>query len=148
MNGPDRIRVAMADDHPVFQQGVEALLSLEDDIEIVARVNDGSKVASLLREHAPDILLLDLRMPGMGGLDTLKTIQPDDHPTRIVILTASEDQEEYVQAISDGASGVVPKREATHTLSDCIRSVYGGEIWLGEGALPLPRELQGDALFS
>jgi len=138
----------MADDHPVFQQGVETLLGLEDDMEIVARVNDGAKVASLLQEHSPDILLLDLRMPGMGGLDTLKTIQSEEHPTRVIILTASEDQEEYVQAITDGASGVVPKQEATYTLPECIRSVYAGEIWLGDGALPLPVEEPSEPLFS
>ena len=137
--GMPRDRRAMADDHPVFQEGVETLLSLEDDMEIVARVNDGAKVESILEEHSPDILLLDLRMPGMGGLDTLKRIRPGERQTRVIILTASEDQEEYVQAITDGASGVVPKQDATHTLSECIRSVHAGQIWLGDGALPLPR---------
>ena len=142
-NAPDRIQVAAADDHPAFLEGLVALLSLEDDIEIVATAANGAEAIEAVRRHRPDILLLDLRMPGLDGLGALRRLSRVESPTRIIVLTASEDRLDYVQAISDGAAGVALKGEAVDRLADCIRAVHGGQIWLADGALPLPEEPAG-----
>ena len=137
-----KITVAIADDHPVFRQGVSTLLGLEDDIEVVAMAEDGRGAIELLDREDPDILLLDLRMPGVDGLSALRQMSHRDRRTRVIVLTASEDQVEYVQAISDGAAGVLLKQTAVDSLADCIRMVHAGEMWVDNQALPLPEDGQ------
>ncbi len=83
-----------------------------------------------MRELQPDILLLDLRMPGLDGLSVLQRIQNQKLKTKIIVLTASDDEGEYVQAMKFGTSGIVLKQTATELLIKSIRKVYGGEIWL------------------
>jgi DNA-binding NarL/FixJ family response regulator len=136
------ITVAIVDDHPVFRQGVCTLLALEDDIEIVGMADDGKQALELLDHQTPDILLLDLRMPGLDGLSALRQLSRRELRTRIIVLTASEDQVEYVQAISDGASGVLLKQSAVDSLAECIRAVNAGGMWVDGEALPLPEEVQ------
>jgi DNA-binding NarL/FixJ family response regulator len=139
-NATDRIRVAAADDHAAFLEGLTALLSLEDDIDVVASATNGVEAIEAVRRHRPDILLLDLRMPGLDGLGALRRLSRAENPTRIIVLTASEDRLDYVQAISDGAAGVALKGDAVDQLADCIRAVHAGQIWLADEALPLPDE--------
>lgn len=135
----EKITIAVADDHSVFRRGVTTLLSLEDDMEVVASLSDGSQVIELLEKSEPNILLLDLRMPGMNGLETLRRLKAGkERSVRIILLTASEDQDEYAEAVTNGASGVLLKQAATQSLADCIRTVASGEIWLDSDALPLP----------
>jgi DNA-binding NarL/FixJ family response regulator len=141
-----KITVAIADDHPVFRQGVSTLLGLEDDIEVVAMAEDGRGAIELLDREEPDILLLDLRMPGVDGLSALRQMSHRDRRTRVIVLTASEDQVEYVQAISDGASGVLLKQTAVDSLADCIRVVHAGELWVDHQALPLPEDGQSSVV--
>jgi DNA-binding NarL/FixJ family response regulator len=133
-----KITVALADDHSVFREGVARLLELEDDIEIVGTASDGREVLKLLKSVEPDVLLLDLRMPNLDGLGALKKLATKELRTRIIVLTASEDQVQFVQAISGGASAVVLKPSASRCLPDCIRAVHAGELWLDDKALPLP----------
>lgn len=133
-----KIRVALADDHNVFREGVRRLLSLEDDLEVVAMFEDGSEVIDGLDSVDPDVLLLDLRMPGLNGLATLEKLAARKLRTKIVVLTASEDQQQYIAAVNAGASGVMLKQSATEFLADCVRRVKNGEIWLDDRALPLP----------
>jgi two-component system NarL family response regulator len=140
---PKTIRVAIADDHPVFLEGITTLLSLEPDLKVIATAANGLEAIEVFDRHKPDVLLLDLRMPGLDGLGTLRQLARRESTTKIVILTASEDQVEYVQAIADGAAGVMLKGSAVDSLADCIRSVCAGEIWLDAEALPLPEEGQG-----
>jgi DNA-binding NarL/FixJ family response regulator len=134
--GPDtepqkqRIRIVIADDHPIFRDGLRKLLSLEEDFEVVGEANDGPEVLRLLDELEPDILLLDLRMPGLDGLSVLQRLQLARKRTRIIVLTASEDKNEFVQAMKFGCSGIVLKQTATELLMKSIRKVHAGEIWL------------------
>lgn len=125
-----KIRIVIADDHTIFRDGLRRLLSLEPDFEIVAEAQDGIQVLDILEEHDPDILLLDLRMPGMDGLALLQRIQSEKLKTKIIVLTASEDEGEYIQAMRLGTCGIVLKQTATDLLIKSIRKVYGGEIWL------------------
>ena len=124
------IKIALADDHTIFRDGLRRLLSLEPDFEVVAEAKDGSEVLSLIEEKEPDILLLDLRMPGVDGLSLLQRVQAQKLKTKIIVLTASEDEGEYVQAMKYGTSGIVLKQTATELLIKSIRKVHGGEIWL------------------
>jgi DNA-binding NarL/FixJ family response regulator len=124
------IKIALADDHTIFRDGLRRLLALETDFKIVAEAKDGTEVMPILEEHEPDILLLDLRMPGADGLTLLQRIQTNKLKTKIIVLTASEDEGEYIQAMKYGTSGIVLKQTATELLIKSIRKVYHGEIWL------------------
>src|SRR6202167_5804830 len=125
-----RIRIVVADDHPIFRDGLCRLLQLEPDFEVEAQAQDGRQVLDVLQSLEPDILLLDLKMPGLDGLATLQKIQNSKHKTRVIVLTASEDKNEFVQAMKLGAQGIVLKQSATELLIKSIRKVHAGEIWL------------------
>jgi two-component system, NarL family, nitrate/nitrite response regulator NarL len=125
-----KIRIVVADDHPIFRDGLCKLLALEQDFEVVAQAQDGREVLDVLRHHEPDILLLDLKMPGLDGLGTLQRLQAAKNKTRVIVLTASDDKNEFVQAMKLGTSGIVLKQTATDLLIKSIRKVHAGEIWL------------------
>src|SRR5579871_2324749 len=125
-----KIRIVVADDHPIFRDGLCKLLSLEEDFEVVAQAQDGREVLDVLQQYEPDILLLDLKMPGLDGLGTLQRLQAARNRTRVIVLTASDDKNEFVQAMKLGTSGIVLKQTATDLLIKSIRKVHAGEIWL------------------
>src|SRR3954470_4036579 len=125
-----KIRIVVADDHPIFRDGLCRLLALEEDFEVVAQASDGRQVLEILQQLEPDILLLDLKMPGLDGLATLQRLQIAKNKTRVIVLTASDDKNEFVQAMKLGTSGIVLKQTATELLIKSIRKVHAGEIWL------------------
>src|SRR3974390_1863530 len=125
-----KIRSVVADDHPIFRDGLCKLLALEDDFEVVAQAQDGRQVLDVLQQYEPDILLLDLKMPGLDGLGTLQRLQSLKNKTRVIVLTGSDDKNEFVQAMRLGTSGIVLKQTATELLIKSIRKVHAGEIWL------------------
>jgi len=129
-NRKPMIRILIADDHPIVRDGLRKLLSLEDDFEIVAEASDGREVLDKVQELDPDVLLLDLRMPNLDGLSTLQAMAQLNKKTRVIVLTASEDKNEFVQAMKLGCSGIVLKQTAPDLIVKSIRKVYGGEIWL------------------
>ncbi len=129
-NVKTKIRIVVADDHPIFRDGLCKLLSLEEDFEVVAQASDGRQVLDVLQQLEPDILLLDLKMPGLDGLATLQRLQAARNKTRVIVLTASDDKNEFVQAMKLGTSGIVLKQTATELLIKSIRKVHAGEIWL------------------
>jgi two-component system, NarL family, nitrate/nitrite response regulator NarL len=126
----EKIRIVVADDHPIFRDGLCKLLALESDFEVVAQAQDGRQVLEILQQLEPDILLLDLKMPGLDGLTTLQKLQTARNKTRVIVLTASDDKNEFVQAMKLGTSGIVLKQTATELLIKSIRKVHAGEIWL------------------
>src|SRR5258708_5011740 len=124
------IRIVIADDHPIFRDGLRKLLSLEEDFKVVAEARDGKEVLEVLEEHQPDILLLDLKMPGLDGLTALQKLQNSRSKTKVIVLTASEDKNQFVQAMKFGTWGIVLKQTAPELLNKSIRKVHAGEIWL------------------
>src|SRR6202007_563158 len=125
-----QIRVLMADDHAIFREGLRKLLDSDEDIAIVGEALNGGDWIKMLAKPKPDILLLDLRMPDKDGLAVLEEVNFDQLPTRVVVLTAAEDDRDVVRAMRLGARGVVLKQSATELLVRSIHKVHSGEIWL------------------
>src|SRR3984957_269277 len=124
------VRIVIADDHPIVRDGLKKLLLLEDDFEIVGEAGDGREVLEKVQALDPDVLLLDLRMPNLDGLSALQSLQQTNKRTRVIVLTASEDKNEFVQAMKLGCSGIVLKQTAPDLIVKSIRKVFAGEIWL------------------
>ena len=120
----------MADDHVIFRDGLRKLLDGEDDITIVGEASNGNECIRMLAKLKPDILLLDLRMPDKDGLAVLEEVNFDSLPTRVIVLTAAEDDRDVVRAMRLGARGIVLKQSASDLLVKSIHRVFGGEIWL------------------
>ena len=127
------IRVALVDDHPIVLDGLEQLFRLEADIEIVARCRNANEALRALRNTIPDVMVLDLLMPGGGGLELLRAVAGTEKPTRIVLLTAVVDDDQLLEAIRLGARGVVLKDMAPQLIVEAIREVHSGGEWLEEG---------------
>lgn len=136
------IRVALADDHPIVLDGLEQLFRLEPEIAVVARSGNADDALHVLRTLAPDVLVLDLVMPG-GGLELLRAAGAAGLTTRIILLTAVVDDAQLLEAIRLGAQGVVLKDMAPQLIIEAIREVHSGGQWLekGLGARALRRVL-------
>ena len=126
-----RVRIAIADDHQIFRDGLRRLLESEAGFEVVAEAVDGLEAAQVTRALAPDVLLLDVAMPRMGGVEALSTIPLDT--TRVILLTAAIDPADLLRAIQLGARGVVMKESATRLLIDGIRRVMEDKYIIGAG---------------
>ena len=126
------IRVVLADDHPIFRDGLRKLLTSDDNITIVGEASNGNEAIQLVAKLKPDVLLLDLRMPDKDGLTVLEEINFDTLPTRVIVLTATEDDRDVIRAMRLGARGVVLKQSATDLLVKSINKVQSGEIWLDQ----------------
>jgi DNA-binding NarL/FixJ family response regulator len=124
------VRILVADDHAIFRDGLRKLLEGADDVEIIGEASNGVEATKMLAKLKPDILLLDLRMPEKDGLGVLEEINFDTIQTRVIVLTAAEDDRDVVRAMRLGARGVVLKQSASDLLLKSIRKVADGEIWL------------------
>ncbi|MQA10501.1 MAG: response regulator [Pseudonocardiaceae bacterium] len=126
------IRVVLADDQTVVRMGLRVLIDREQDMEVAGEAENGQDALDRLRELRPDVLLLDIRMPGMDGLETLRTISGDDalRGTRVIIVTTFEIDEYVYQALRAGASGFILKDAAPAELVQAIRVVAAGEALL------------------
>ncbi len=124
-------RVALADIHTLFRAGLRKLLTVEEQCEVVAETGSGPEILQLLDAFRPDVLLLDVALHDLSGLEVLRALQDSGHhSTRILILTACEDQKKLAEAMQLGASGVVLKTTPTELLMEAIQHVLDGEIWL------------------
>jgi DNA-binding NarL/FixJ family response regulator len=129
-SGTEPIRIAIADDHPVFRDGLYEVLRLEEGFEMVGKAANGYATLDMVEKLRPEILLLDLSMPGLDGLATLRRLRESGARTKVIVLTGSEDREPLVEAMQLGASGIVLKQDQTSLLIKSIRCVHAGEIWL------------------
>jgi DNA-binding NarL/FixJ family response regulator len=126
----ENIRIVVADGHPISRDGLCLLLAMEEDFEVVAQAQDGLQVLDVLQQYKPDILLLDLEMSAGDGLATLQRLQVAKNKTRVIVVTASDDKDEFVKAMKLGTSAIVLKQTPTELLIEAIRRVHAGEIWL------------------
>lgn len=124
------IRVVLTDDHPIVLDGLEQLFLREKDFEIVARCVDGEEALRAVKHHKPDVLVLDIQMPRMNGLQVLREIHEQKLPTRVVLLTAALDEDQVMEAMRLGVAGLVLKEMASKRLVQCVRHVSGGDQWL------------------
>jgi DNA-binding NarL/FixJ family response regulator len=124
------IRLVLADDHPLILNALEELLRLEDDLQVVARCMNAVATLQAVRQHQPDVLLLDIRMPGDDGVAVLQTLKQEKLSTRVSILTGALDEATAVQVAHLGVRGVILKEMAPQQIVQCIRMVYGGKRWL------------------
>ena len=124
------IQVVIADDHPILRDGLRKLLEAEDDFSVVGEALDGHEALELTRRIEPNILLLDLAMPGLTGLEVLRVLSGSSLPTRTILLTASIQRNEIVKALQLGARGLVMKDAASQMLMKAIRIVMAGEYWI------------------
>jgi DNA-binding NarL/FixJ family response regulator len=140
---PSPIRILIADDHPLFRDGLRRLLQAEPGFEVVGEASDGDVLVDLARKTRPDILLLDLSMPRQDGMEVLRELSLSKIPVRTLLLTASIEKAQIVQALKLGAYGVIMKEATTQRLFDSIQCVMAGQYWIGrESVSDLVRALR------
>lgn len=121
------IRVMLVDDHPAFRKGLAALIASEPDLEVVAQTADGNGAIELYREHRPDITLMDLRLPGMGGVEATIAIRKEFPDARVIVLTTFDMDEDIFRAMESGAKSYLLKDTPEDQLTATIRAVHAGE---------------------
>ncbi len=122
------IRILIADDHPVVRQGLRAFLDLQEEMDVVGEAGDGEAALRLIAELDPDVVLLDLEMPGMGGLDVLRELAGAGPP--VIVLTSFRGEDQVLPAVEAGAAGYLLKDVHPFELRDAIRRVHDGEAAL------------------
>jgi len=127
------IRLVLVDDHPIVLHGLQRLFERHPDIEVVGSCADGPSAFEAVRAHHPDVLVLDLRMPGESVLDVLRRMAAAQLPCKSVILTAAVRDADAQEAVRLGAKGLVLKESPPETLVECVRTVYRGETYYERG---------------
>jgi two-component system NarL family response regulator len=130
MSARSSIGVGIVDDHPVVRDGLVAILGLQPDMEIVGEAGTGSEACALVERQAPDVLLLDLRMPDMDGLEVVRTLHAAKPEVRIIILTTFAGDEDIFRSLKAGAKGYLLKDAPRQQILEAIRTVYAGGRYL------------------
>lgn len=118
------------DDHPIMRLGVTAIINAQSDMKVCAQAGSGEEAVRIFRKHRPDITLMDLRLPGMSGLDALRAIRQEDAHAKCVVLTTYEGDEDIHQALVAGALGYIIKGMSHETLVDALRRAHAGTRFL------------------
>ncbi len=126
----DKIKVLVVDDHAMMRDGIRALLSLHDDIEIVGEASEGKEAIEKAQELIPDVIIMDIAMPGMDGLEATRRIKKRNPKTKVLVLTQHDNREYVLTAIKAGTAGYVPKRALGSELVSAIRTVHKGDSFL------------------
>ncbi|MEH0422222.1 response regulator transcription factor [Streptomyces sp. B21-083] len=126
----DAIKVLLVDDHQVVRRGLRTFLEVQDDIEVVGEASDGAEGVDRAQELKPDVVLMDVKMPGMDGIEALRRLRELDNPARVLIVTSFTEQRTMVPALRAGAAGYVYKDIDPDALAGAIRSVHAGHILL------------------
>ncbi len=126
----DKIRILLVDDHAVLRDGIRALLDLHDDIEIVGEASEGKEAIEKAQELVPDVVVMDIAMPGMDGLEAARRIRKKNPAVKVLVLTQYDNKEYVLLAIKAGADGYVPKRALGVELVSAIRAMHEGNSFL------------------
>lgn len=125
-----RIRLLVVDDHFFVRMGLAGSLNAEPDMRVVAEADNGTQAINLFREHRPDVVLLDGRLPGLSGVETLATLRHEFPDARVLMLSIDEGEEDVYRALQAGAAGYLPKATQLQELLRAIRAIHGGERYL------------------
>lgn len=156
---PSRVSVVVGDDHPVYRQGVVRALKDSGTIEVLAEAADGRATLAAIREHTPDVAVVDYTMPGLTGLEIVHAVERDGLPTRVIVLSAIDDASVVYQALAAGASGYLTKEADREEIAVAIRQCARGQKYVpaalagglagevhqrarGDASLLSPRELE------
>ncbi|MFV3303909.1 two-component system response regulator NarL [Pseudomonas sp. NY15181] len=141
----DRARILLVDDHPMMRKGVVQLLEFEDDLQVVGEAGSGEEALRLAAELAPDMILLDLNMKGMTGLDTLRAMRENGEDARIVVFTVSDDRNDVINVLRAGADGYLLKDMEPERLLEHIRQAATGQLTISPQLTQvLAQALRGD----
>ena len=137
------IRVLVADDHPVVQHGLCQMLELEEDIEVVGRASDGAEAVAQAHEQHPDVILMDVQMPNLDGIEALRQIRQSEPDAHVIVLTTYRNEDYVFPSLQAGASGYLLKDTTREELAGAIRTVAAGESlldpeWVSTKASELP----------
>jgi DNA-binding NarL/FixJ family response regulator len=142
-----RIRVLVADDHSVVREGLVSLIGRKTDMMVVGEASNGREAVDLWKEHHPDVILLDLRMPELDGVGAIKEIRARDKAAHIIVLTTYDGDEDIYRAIKAGARAYLLKDAPRDALMDCIRKVHRGETFVPPAlAAKLAARISGETL--
>lgn len=141
----EKISIFIADDHGIVRQGLRDYIALQEDMEVVGDAANGEQAVIRIQDHTPDVVLMDLVMPGMDGIEATRRVREMSPATRVIILTSFAEEEQVFEAIKAGASGYLMKDVKPEELAKAIRGVQAGEPMLHpEIARLMMRELQRD----
>jgi len=125
-----KIKVVVADDHTILRQGIKALLDNQEEIEVVGEAKDGREAIKAIEELSPDVILMDIAMPGLNGLEATRRIKKKFPKTKVVVLTMHTNEEYIFQILNAGADGYLVKETAFQDLISAINSVHRGEAFM------------------
>ena len=125
-----KIRVLLVDDHAIMRDGISALLDLQDDIEIVGEASDGKEAVEKARELVPDVVIMDISMPEMDGLEATRRIKKKNPSVKVLVLTQHDNREYILSTIKSGSDGYLPKRALGSELVAAIRAIHQGHSFL------------------
>ncbi|MGH2769070.1 MAG: response regulator, partial [Actinomycetota bacterium] len=124
---PEPIRVVVVDDHALFRHGLQMVLEVEEDIQVVAEAGDGAEGVARAEQLAPDVVLMDVRMPRQSGIEATRQIRELLPNTKVLMLTISEEEEDLYEAIKAGASGYLLKEISIEEVAGAVRAVHAGQ---------------------
>jgi len=125
-----KVKVLIVDDHAIMRDGIRALLSIHDDLKIVGEASEGREAVEKAQELMPDVIIMDIAMPGMDGLEATRRITKKNPRVKVLVLTQHSNKEYVLSTIKAGATGFVPKRALGSELVSAIRAVYAGDTFL------------------
>ncbi len=130
------VRIVLVDDHPMVRDGLTALFDTIDDCDVVGVAADGAEALRVIREHRPDVALMDLAMPGMGGVEATRRLRAEDPDVRVVVLTMSDDDASVRAALRAGARGYLLKDAGQHEVLAAVRAAAQGQLVFGATVVP------------